>query len=174
MFLEHFKVVCLPVLALGMMHYWDGAHLAPGADITSLVHLAACKSRGDTWGHTSPHTPSSQRDEGHQGKRHTCSTPTSKAPNWGMCSLYTLLHELKVRRQEIFSETLQSISSCCAAENSSLSATGFIFLTNSSLCCVALSSYCCAGLFTYYCVVPYVQWQNEWKFDDALQQYSIF
>lgn len=85
--LEHIKVVCLPGPALGLMHYWDGAHLAPGADITWPVHLAPWCHVGDTLGHTSSHKPSSQCDEGHWGKRSTCSTSTSKALNWGMCSL---------------------------------------------------------------------------------------
>ncbi len=52
MFLEHFKVARLAVPALGMMHYWDDAHLAPGADITCLVHL----SRGWHFGSHLPNT----------------------------------------------------------------------------------------------------------------------
>lgn len=59
---------------------WRWHHI-PGPPGKHASHV------GDTVGHTSPQQPSSQRDEGHQGKRHTCSTPTSKAPNWGMCSL---------------------------------------------------------------------------------------
>lgn len=39
-----------PCQRLGMMHYWDGAHLAPGADITPPVHLAAHVSRGRHFG----------------------------------------------------------------------------------------------------------------------------
>lgn len=57
MLLEDFKVERLPEPALGMMHYWDGAHLAPGARITCPVHLAACSHVGDILGHTSPHSP---------------------------------------------------------------------------------------------------------------------
>lgn len=43
------------------------------------------RSRGGA--HFGSQLPSSQSDEGHRGKRHTCSTRTSKALNWGMCSL---------------------------------------------------------------------------------------
>lgn len=40
MFLEHFKVVRLPLPGLGMMHYWDGAHLALTSHALSTCHPA--------------------------------------------------------------------------------------------------------------------------------------
>lgn len=50
---------------------------------------------GDTVGHTSPQQPSSQRDEGHQGKRHTCSTPDLKGTKLGHVQFVNLASWIK-------------------------------------------------------------------------------
>lgn len=69
----------------GLMHYWAGAHLAPGADIPFPIRLAAREHVDDGPGHASPRRPGPWCDGGHQGTRSTCSTPSSKTANWDMC-----------------------------------------------------------------------------------------
>lgn len=49
----------------GLMHYWAGTRLAPGADIPFAVHLAARGHVGDSPGHTSPRGPSPHRGPSH-------------------------------------------------------------------------------------------------------------
>lgn len=149
MFLDHFKVVP----ALGMMHYWEGAHLAPGC----WHHMPR-----STWYHAvtwvtlwvTPPTPAQLpvwwRASGEMA--HMLSTDL-KGTKLGHVQFANLASWMKSEETgTCFCEALQGISKACILNEMWLGVT--IYFLPFISCNVYAKLYC-------------MQWEDQWKLDDA-------